>query len=293
MKTLLKAALCAVYKGSGAARLQEAIARRTGRSCGTILLFHRVTDDIPEDGLTIGTARFRRICGLLRRGFRVVPLAEMFHVARAGGPVPPRAVAVTFDDCYRDNLAAAEVLAEHGLPATFFVPAAFVGAGHTFPWDRHLRRLAHLSWDDVRSLARQGFEIGSHTLTHANLAAVSWDEARRELVESKRVIEDQVGRRVRWLAYPFGGREHFRAELLPLVTEAGYEGCLSGFGGFVRRGHGSLLLPRQPAPGFRSLLNLELHLRGCLGWLYHLKGKREWSDQTAAPAPGPMAAVPS
>ena len=43
------------------------------------------------------------------------------------GRLPRRAVAVTFDDCYRDYLAAARVLAEHGLPACFFIPTGYVG----------------------------------------------------------------------------------------------------------------------------------------------------------------------
>jgi peptidoglycan/xylan/chitin deacetylase (PgdA/CDA1 family) len=271
MKTLAKAALCAAYKLSGAARLQEGRARRAGRSFAVILLFHRVTDAIPEDGLTVSTTRFRRICRMLRRGFHVVPLAEVFRLARSGAPLPPRAAAVTFDDCYHDNLAAAHVLAEHGLPATFFVPAAWVGTRQTFPWDRHLVPLANLSWEDVRAMARLGFEIGSHTLTHPNLAALALEEARREMVESKRLIEEQVGRPVRWLAYPFGEREHFRDELLPVVAEAGYAGCLSGHGGFIQPGMDGLLLPREPVSYFRSLLNLELHLRGCLDWFYDLK----------------------
>ena len=44
-------------------------------------------------------------------------------------------MAITFDDCYRDNLFAARVLAEHGLPATFFIPTKYVGTDQVFPWD--------------------------------------------------------------------------------------------------------------------------------------------------------------
>ena len=40
----------------------------------TVLIFHRVTDDIPPDGLTVGTARFRAICRLLQHRFRVAPV---------------------------------------------------------------------------------------------------------------------------------------------------------------------------------------------------------------------------
>jgi peptidoglycan/xylan/chitin deacetylase (PgdA/CDA1 family) len=273
MKTLAKAALCALYKYSGAMRLQEAVARRAGRSFLAVLLFHRVTDAIPPDGLTVGTAFFRRLCRLLRRGFRVVPLAEVFRLLRSGEPFPRRTVAVTFDDCYRDNLDAARVLAEHGLPACFFIPTAYVGTDAVMPWDRDLPRMPNLTWDEVRAMASLGHEIGSHTVTHPDMARVSEEQARRELTESKKVLEDKLARPVRWFAYPFGQREHFLAERVPLVQEAGYEGVVSGFNGFVYHDRSYPIVPRENVPQFRSTLNLELHLTGCLNWLYWLKGR--------------------
>jgi peptidoglycan/xylan/chitin deacetylase (PgdA/CDA1 family) len=273
MKTLIKVGLLGLYKYSGALRVQEMLARWAGRSFLAILLFHRVTDDIPEDGLTVSAARFRRLCRMLRRRFRVVPLAEVFRMVRAGATLPRRTVAITFDDSYRDNLFAARVLAEHGLPASFFVPTDYIGTDRVFPWDRHLPRLPNLTWDDVREIARLGFEIGSHTVSHADLGAVSAEQARREIFDSKAVIEKQIGRPVRYLAYPFGDRDNFSAEWQPLLDEAGYDGGLSAYGGFVYPGMTGRILPREAVPDFRSNLNLELYLTGCLHWVYALKRK--------------------
>ena len=271
LASMAKSALCAAYLYSGAARVQEWSARRSGRRFMAILLFHRVTDQIPEDGLTVSTTRFRAICRMLRRGFHVVPLAEVFDTLRAGREIAPRTVAVTFDDCYRDNLCAARVLAEHGLPAAFFVPTAFVGTDRTFPWDAGQPAMPNLTWDEVREMADLGHEIGSHTVNHPDLGVVSLEEGRTELFESKATIEKQLGRPARWLAYPFGGRRNFRPEMAAVAEEAGYEGCLAGFGGFVRPGCDDRLLPRDAAPVYQNLLNLQLYLRGCLDWYYALK----------------------
>src|SRR5207248_538149 len=93
----------------------------------------------------------------------------------------------------------------------------------------------------------------------------------RELRESKQTLESRLGCRARWFAYPFGGRGNFRSEYLSLAHAAGYEACFSGFGGFLRPGMQGQLLPREAVPYFRSLVNLELHLSGCLDWLYDLK----------------------
>jgi peptidoglycan/xylan/chitin deacetylase (PgdA/CDA1 family) len=220
---------------------------------------------------------------MLRRNFRVVPLAEVFRLARQSRPIPRRTVAITFDDSYRDNLAAARVLGGHGLPACFFVSTGYVGTDRVTPWDRHLPRLANLTWDDVRAVAGMGFEIGSHTVHHPDLNRISPDEARRELAESKRALEEQIGRPVRYFAYPFGGREHFPPDGPRLVREAGYEGCVSAHGGFVHPDHGEAVLPRVAMPYFRSAVHLEAFLAGGLDWFYALKRARLGCDPFASP----------
>src|SRR5437762_574966 len=123
---LTTVAFHSAYKYSGGACAKEAVAHWAGKRFMAILLFHRVTDQIPEDGLTVGTARFRAMCRLLQRNFHVVSVSEIARLHRSGAPLPPRTLAITFDDCYRDNLFAARVLAEHGMTASFFVPTAFV-----------------------------------------------------------------------------------------------------------------------------------------------------------------------
>jgi peptidoglycan/xylan/chitin deacetylase (PgdA/CDA1 family) len=271
MMNFAKSSLCGAYKYSGAMCVQEALLQRFGRPFMSVLLFHRVTDAVPEDSLTVSTRRFREMCRMLHRGFNVVPLAKVFHILKTNAPVPPRTVAVTFDDCYRDNLQAARVLAGFGLSACFFIPTSFLETETVFEWDKDLPRLPNLTWDEVREMAEMGHEIGSHTVTHADLATISIEQMRCELALSKEILQDKLNRQVRWLAYPFGGKEHFRLDRLPLVYEAGYEGCLSGHGRFVYPHLNEPIMPRVPVPDFQSTLHLESYLTGSLQWLYALK----------------------
>src|SRR5687767_2184758 len=111
MKSLVKTAIFGLYKYSGVMSLQERLERLAGRSFLTVLLFHRVTDEVPHDGITVGTEFFRNVCSLLKRRFHTVPLAEAMKVLRENTQPKRRMVAITFDDCYRDNLDAACVLA--------------------------------------------------------------------------------------------------------------------------------------------------------------------------------------
>jgi len=208
---------------------------------------------------------------MLRLNFNVVSLTELFRLTRSPEPFRKRTLAITFDDCYRDNLAAARVLAEYQLPACFFIPTGYVGTDLQFAWDRSLKKLDNLTWDEVRAMASLGHEIGSHTVTHPDMARVPEEQARFELVESKKTLEAQLGRPVRWFAYPFGDRQHFRPERYALVQEAGYDGCVSAFGGFVRRGATDPILPREAVPYFKNIHHLEMYLRGSIHWFYALK----------------------
>jgi len=269
---MVRATLLGFYKHSGLMALQQAVRRAKGQTQLSIVLFHRVTDEIPRDGLTVGVQWFRDFCALMARSYHVITLAEAFERASKDEPIPPRMVAITFDDSYADNLPAARVLAEYGLPATFFVSTSFVDCDKTFPWDSHLpKKLPNLTWAGVKEMASLGHEIGSHSKHHPNFGAIDADTAWRDLVESKQELEERLDRRVRWFAYPFGGREHFKPEYLQLVRDAGYEGCVSAYGGCVRPGMKGQILPREAVPYFKHLTHLELHLSGCFDWVYAWK----------------------
>src|SRR5262245_13132738 len=94
-KNPIKAVLHGAYRYTGLARLEEGLAHWLGQQRMTILLFHRVTDAIPEDVLTVHPDRFRGMCRLLAHRFRVVPLTEAFRIVRAGERLPSRTVAIT------------------------------------------------------------------------------------------------------------------------------------------------------------------------------------------------------
>ena len=190
------------------------------------------------------------LCRMLRSRFRVVPLAEVFDTVRSGRDAPPRTVAVTFDDCYRDNLFAARVLTEHGLPAAFFVPTAFVGTDRIFPWDRGLPVMPNLTWDDMREMAAMGHEIGSHTVSHPNLGTAPVEEARQEIFESKAVLEQQLERRSALVRLPLRGEK----QLPPGGGRAGRGGGLRRLPVGLRRLRSSRHGQSHPAARLVALL---------------------------------------
>jgi len=100
-----------------------------------ILLYHRIAHlDRDPQLLAVTPERFDEHLEILRRKANVMPLKELVQKRDSG--LPPRSVAITFDDGYADNLLFAKPLLErHELPATVFVTTGFVGVDREFWWD--------------------------------------------------------------------------------------------------------------------------------------------------------------
>lgn len=79
-----------------------------------------------------------------------------------------------------------------------------------------------LSWEEVREMSRGGIRFGSHTVSHPILSRVGRERARREIEESKSMIEEQVGIPVDGFAYPNGTPADYLPETKALLRESGY-----------------------------------------------------------------------
>ena len=133
---------------AGRRRVARWVGYRRGR--GVILLYHRVGDANTDAwNLTVTPRRFEEHLQLLSSEFRPLPLTELAQGARRGS-LPARAVGVSFDDGYADNLnVAVPLLMNWHVPATVFVATGFVMKGHPFWWEE-------LRADSARSRAVAG-----------------------------------------------------------------------------------------------------------------------------------------
>jgi peptidoglycan/xylan/chitin deacetylase (PgdA/CDA1 family) len=189
------------------------------RSSPLVLCYHAVSQTW-DHSLSIGPAAFeRQLRSLIRRGFRGVSAQDAVSGNRRG-------VHVTFDDAYKSVANALPILARLSVPATVYACAGYAGQGRTFAVpelageaDAHPEELATMSWDELRSIAEAGVEIGSHTITHPHLPQLSDLEIDRELRDSRSQIEDELQRPCRFLAYPFGEHD---ARVAKGAERAGY-----------------------------------------------------------------------
>lgn len=138
------------------------------------------------------------------------------------------------------------------------------------PDDLRIIRDKYLSVEELRSLAGPLFEIGSHTLTHPILTRIPVEDARQELVESKRALESIVNRPVRYVAYPNGLADDINNAVVTEARQAGYEAGLTALSGWNASGVDLMRLRRGVVAPDGSLSRLRATATGLLGLLEEL-----------------------
>ena len=149
--SLLTLSAKALIFHSGALRLPRLLAPR--RPDAVVLRYHSVSfgADYCHSNNAVSARLFDRQMAYLARRYRVVPLDRVVDFVVAGRPLPPRAVAITFDDGYLDNYEAAfPILRRHGLTATFFVATGAVVERRAF-WVGWLWRAVRRPGLDLRT----------------------------------------------------------------------------------------------------------------------------------------------
>jgi peptidoglycan/xylan/chitin deacetylase (PgdA/CDA1 family) len=288
-------------------------------------------------GNVMGISEFSRQMEELARRFHPIGFSELQRWRAGAYSLPPRAVLVTFDDGYRNNLSyAMPVLERYGIPAIIHVSTGYIGQRRLlWPDEVYLRVLSwperaipmptpckdlpypgeaaaranlanhiresckrlsvarlteyldalrkhelpdgsdelygFLSWDDVRTLKERGFTIGGHTVEHFVLTQLTSTQLRREVVDCKQAIEQQLSGNCACFAYPNGGAADISRQVVQEVRQAGYEIAFTVTGRPSAIDADSLLIDRVYVPAgismaeFRSRMSgLYSLLRGCL-----------------------------
>jgi peptidoglycan/xylan/chitin deacetylase (PgdA/CDA1 family) len=138
-------------------------------------------------------------------------------------------VVITFDDGYRNVLKnGLETLVRHRFRAVQYIVAGLMGAQNE--WDVKRGDVPETLMDasEIREWLAAAQEIGSHSLTHRNLAKLTEVEAREQIMGSKKKLEDTFGVAIRHFCYP-GGK--WTPMIRDIVQEAGYvTACTTQFG---------------------------------------------------------------
>ncbi|WP_214645899.1 polysaccharide deacetylase family protein [Acinetobacter terrestris] len=231
-----------------------------------VLMYHMVRDHI--DGAKFNKLRVKptefekQVAWMKAEGFHFVTMQEL---QANWGKHPEKTVAITFDDGYLDNLENAyPILEKYQAKATIYV----VVDRHDRDWSTYkkahhnsgeLAREFKLNDEQVKFLADSGLvEIGSHTLTHANLDKLDEAECLKELFESKVQLEQLTNRPVTSFAYPFG---IYSARDLEIAKQVGYSNAVTTNEGIDSEQPDFMQLQRIKISGKDSMFAVKLRLK--------------------------------
>ncbi|MFH8285438.1 polysaccharide deacetylase family protein [Streptomyces antibioticus] len=185
-----------------------------------VFLYHAVMEDPPDwiAEFTVTPKQFgAHLDAVVDSGRTPVTISALADHLAGRAPLPARPVLLTFDDGFADLPGpTAEALAARDLSAT-----AYLTTGAIAPGGRSLLPPAPMmTLAETVRLEQSGMEIGSHTVTHAQLDTLAPRELTHELRASRAVLEDTLGHEVRHLAYPHG---YNSGRVRRTAAAAGYE----------------------------------------------------------------------
>ena len=232
-----------------------------------ILMYHRVNDSHPSDRLTVDPRTFERQMALLAASGRpVIRLEDALPALRGTAALPPRAVAITFDDGFRDNYDfALPVLDKLKMPATFFVVTDHVGTNRCIErYEGCCEDDRVLSWGQVGEMRARGHAIGGHSRSHRELGHLPDDDVVDEVAGCRREIEARTGVAPRLFCYPRGSEG---PGVRRQVARAGFEGACTVSPGTNTAGIDPFGLKRTEIAGGDTLEDFGRKLEGHFdGW---------------------------
>jgi peptidoglycan/xylan/chitin deacetylase (PgdA/CDA1 family) len=187
--------------------LNSRISKQEGEFRIPILTYH----SIDNSGSIISTSpeKFKsQMQYLSDSSFNVISLEEIIHCIHENRPFPPRSIAITFDDGFKNNYEIAyPILKELGFKATIFLVTGYCGKNNQWQGQpAEIPVLEIMGWDEVVEMSNNGIDFGAHTVNHANLLELSLEQAEDEIVDSKKVLKERLEKNILFFAYPYGGK---------------------------------------------------------------------------------------
>ena len=186
-----------------------------------ILAYHCIGYE-KNNGLKVPEQQFRQQMKYIKdNNYTTITLQQLYEFILENKPVPQKSVVITFDDGYVDNYQYAyPILKEFNLNATVFVITKTID-----------KRKNYLTSNQLKELQSNGIDIQSHTLDHEELTTLSYEKQLNTLKESKKNLENILGKKVNYIAYPYA---KYNDNTIKAAKDAGY---IMGFilGGRVAR----------------------------------------------------------
>ncbi|MGA1840929.1 MAG: polysaccharide deacetylase family protein [bacterium] len=183
-----------------------------------ILSYHRFSEKC-DNLLCVPTHIFDKQMNYLKtNGYRGISLKELLDFVNYRHPLPRKSVVITVDDGYQSVYDIAyPILKKYGFTASLFIYTDFIGISDNA-----------ITWDQLRKLKNEGFEIGAHTVSHCDLTKRRKGEndqaytsrIEKELLVSKNIIDKELRQNTIFLAFPYG---RYNTDILSICEKLNYK----------------------------------------------------------------------
>ena len=224
--------------------LSNKLMQDAGQHGPVVLMYHSITpgNATPQWPWAISFERFCTHLDLLQKfGWNTICMRDFLQPEN----IPPRSVAITFDDGYLDNLPAYEELARRKMRATWFVVSNDIGGHSQWP-EPGMEKQPMFSAQHLQTMRNNGMEIGSHSRSHHHLRDVDDETLHNEVACSKSDLEDILDQSVISFAYPYGQEDE---RVVNAVRAAGYPIACNTATGWALSGNDPLRIRRLSVYG--------------------------------------------
>lgn len=196
-----------------------------------VLMYHSIAYEKGNE-LRIPKEKFREQMRFLKeKGYTTLTLDELYEFFVNNSPVPEKSVVLTFDDGYVDNYTNAyPILKEFGFNAVVFIITNNID---------NLK--GYLTSDQIIELAKNGIEVQSHTVNHEKLSTLNYNKQLETLKNSKKFLENTLGRKISYIAYPYG---NWNKNTIKAIKEADYKMAFTTSGTWSDKSDGIYTLDR-------------------------------------------------
>ena len=228
------------------------------------LYCHYVFDDQKDD--------FNRLILKLKKIGKFIDTNTCIQMLQGKKEIDGRYFHLSFDDGFRNNYTNAfPILKFHEVPAIFFIPTSLIEANwkdtkkFCLKTTQYTSVIEMLKWEDLDQMISAGYEIGSHTKTHARFSDISHDTdlMRDEILESKLEIEKTLNYKCKYISWPYGRLTDANKTSLEMTKNAGYQACFGAFRGTITPGEtDAFSIPRHHFEVQWPMSHIEYFARG-------------------------------
>ncbi len=151
---------------------------------------------------------------LKEKDYNIISLKKFIELREEEKVIYPKTIVITFDDGFEDNYYNVfPILKKYNFPVTIFLSTGGI------------RNFKIMNWEQVEEMDKSNLvDFQPHTVNHPKLAEISIEEAKKEILDSKKIIEEKLNKECKFFAYPSGS---YNKEIINILKENGFKAGLT------------------------------------------------------------------